>query len=156
MKKIMILAVSLVVMSFSSMAYAEPKPWIWSWWGSHWDNLDFIPYLEDGKRPHNSQWKESKWRPEHWEAQRPSSMEVIRGFYTADIVRGQYMDNDVPVLEVGPSFYMLGGEDKRRVAQMVDYVYGITAAKPNGMFMLYDYETEEAIGAYTKYGLQIQ
>lgn len=159
MRKILLFAsftVVTAIMSFSSAAYAEPKPWIWSWWESHWDNQDFIPYLEDGKRPHNQQWNESEWRPEHWEAQRPDAMTVIRGFYASGILRDQYQDNDIPVLEVGPGFYMLGGQDKRRVAEMVDYVYGITTAKQNGMFMLYDWQTEEAIGSYTKYGLQLQ
>lgn len=137
-------------------ASAEPKPWIWSWWEGHWDHLDFIPYLEDGKRPHNSQWNNSTWRPEHWEAQRKDAMEVIQGFYTADIVRDQYVDDDIPVLKVGPGFYMLGGEDKRRVVRMVDYVYGITTAHENGMFMLHDWRTDDAIGSYTRYGLQLQ
>lgn len=159
MKKIKALAMlilTLGVLSFSSGAYAEPKPWVWSWWESHWDNLDFEPYLEDAKHPHNSQWDNSTWKPQDWEAQRKSSMDVIKGFYTADIVRDQYTDDDVPVLEVGPGFYMLGGQDKRRVAQMVDYVYGITTSKKDGIYMLYDWRTEKAIGVYTKYGLQMQ
>lgn len=150
------LAVTLSSMSLSSAAYAEPKPWVWSWWGSHWENQDFIPYLENGKHPHNTQWNGSGWQPEHWEAQRADAMTVIRGFYAAGILRDQYADDEVPVLEVGPGFYALGGYDKRRVAEMVDYVYGITAKKPDGMFMLYDWETEEAIGSYTRYGLQLQ
>ena len=83
-------------------------------------------------------------------------MNVIRGFYTADIIRDQYVDDDVPVLEVGPGFYMLGGHDKRRVTELVDDVYGITSSKRFGMFMIYDWKTEKAIGAYTQYGLQLQ
>lgn len=146
----------LGVLSFSSMAYAESKTWIWSWPESHWDKLDFIPYLEDGKRPHNSQWAESGWKVSHWTAQRKSSMDLIKGFYFADILRGQYVDDDIPVLEVGPAFYMLGGQDKRRVVQTVDHVYGITAENPLGMFLLHDWKSGEAIGTYTKYGLQLQ
>ncbi len=155
-KTLIALSLVLSILSFSSMAYADSKPWVWSWWGSHWENLDFVPYLEDGKRPHGSQWEESKWKPEHWEAQRSDALDVVKGFYTADILRDQYVDNDLPVLEVGPAFYMLGGQDKRRVVEMVDYVYGVTSNKLFGMFMLYDWKTERAIGAYTQYGLQLQ
>lgn len=150
-----ILGVAMAVFSFSSSAYAEPKPWVFSWWESHWDGLDFIPY-QNGKHPHNTQWDDSGWRPEHWAAQRGGAEEVIRGFYFADILRGQYVDDGVPVLEVGPAFYMLGGEDQRRVADMVDYVYNITASRENAMFQLYDWKTREPIGAYTRYGLQLQ
>lgn len=155
-RNLAVLALIAAIISFSSMAYAEPKPWVWSWWESHWEDQQFIPYLEEGKHPHNSQWDESQWRPEHWEQQRKSALDVVKGFYFADIIRDQYVDDDIPVLEVGPAFYMLGGHDKRRVTQMVDYVYGVTAAKENGMFMLYDWDSEEPIGSYTRYGLQLQ
>ena len=153
---IAVLALICGILSFSSTAYAEPKPWVWSWWEGHWDGLDFEPYLETAKHPHNTQWDESQWRPEHWEAQAESAPDVVRGFYFADIISDQYVDDGVPVLEVGPGFYMLGGEYKRRVTAMVDYVYGITREKEFGMFMLYDWQSKEAIGAYTKYGLQLQ
>lgn len=155
-KSLVILSLFLSVLSLSSMAYAEAKPWVWSWWESHWDGLDFNPYMEEGKHPHNSQWDESSWKPEHWEAQSPDALDVVKGFYFADILRDQYVDNDLPVLEVGPAFYMLGGQDKRRVVEMVDYAYGITSEKEFGMFMLYDWKTGKAIGSYTQYGLQLQ
>lgn len=155
--KIIALALITSIVSFSSMAQAEPKPWIWSWWESHWDGLDFEPYLENGKHPHNSQWDNTKWTPEEWAKQYENGgKDIIDGFYAADIIRDQYIDDDVPVLEVGPSFYSLGGFDKRRVAEMVDNVYGITTSKTFGMYMLVDWKTEEAIGSYTQYGLQLQ
>ena len=150
------LATFLLVSSMAANAYAEPKPWIWSWYPSHWTNLDFEPYLENGKHPHNSQWDSVKWEPADWAQQRESGKHVIEGFYRADIIREQYVDDEIPVLVVGPSFYLLGGHDKRRVAEMVDSVYNITDTRKNGIFMLYDWETEKAIGSYTKYGLQIQ
>lgn len=154
--KTVVLALAVAALSLSPKAYAEPKPWVWSWWESHWDNLDFVPYLEEGKHPHNSQWNGSNWEPEHWVAQRSDGVELVQDFYTADIIRSQYVDDEIPVLEVGPAFYMLGGQDKRRVIETVDRVYGITSSKENGMFMLTDWRTREAIGAYTQYGLQLQ
>ena len=154
-RNILVFTLALTVLLSTSRAYADPKPWIFSWWESHWENLDFIPYLENGKHPHNSQWNESEWQPAHWAAQRKNAKDVIRGFYFADIIRDQYMD-DVPILVVGPAFYQLGGHDKRRVTKMVDSVYGVTTNRKYGMFMLHDWRTKKAIGSYTQYGLQIQ
>lgn len=154
--KMAAIALTVSVLSVSSAAYAEPKPWVWSWWESHWDNQDFEPYLEAGKHPHNTQWDNNKWEPVHWAQQRNTRSDVIKGFYTADILRDQYMDDDIPVLEVGPAFYMLGGHDKRRVTAMVDYTYNITNTVENGMYMIRDWKSGKMIGSYTKYGLQIQ
>jgi hypothetical protein len=145
-----------MVCAIGAPARAEPKPWIWGWWPSHWRNLDFKPYIEDSQQTHNSQWDDSNWEPEHWIGQRKSGRDLIRGFYFADILRDQYVDDDIPVLVVGPGFYMLGGQDKRRVVDTVDYVYQITEAHPNGMFMLRDWRTDKEIGSYTHYGLQMQ
>lgn len=155
---LLILAFFAMVCGASAPAAADPKPWYWGWWPSHWhkERLDFKPYPEDPTRTHNSQWNKSKWQPAHWIAQRPSEDHLIEGFYRANIISGQYMDEDVPVLEVGPGFYRLGGQDRRRVVETVDQVYGITAAKENGMFMLYDWKTGNAVGSYTVYGLQMQ
>jgi hypothetical protein len=137
-------------------ALADPKPWIWSWGFGHFDNLDFIPYLEDGTHPQHSQWERSNWKPEDWIAQRPDAKTLMDGFYKADIVREQFVHRDTPVLVVGPSFYMLGGEDQIRVARTVDHIWRVTASRPNGMFMLHDWKTGKTIGSYTKNGLQLQ
>jgi hypothetical protein len=150
------LAFTALIFSFSSAAYADSKPWVWSWWESHWHANQFIPHLEEGKHPHNTQWDESSWTPADWINQRPDEMTLIKGFYTADIVRGQYMDDDIHVLEIGPGFYSLGGQDKRRVAETIDVVYGITTRKENGMYLVRDWRTGDQIGAYTRYGLQLQ
>ncbi len=138
-------------------ASAEPKPWYWSWWPSHWYDLDYQPYLEDGTHPHNTQWDDKKWEPADWAAQRPNgSDDVIKGFYRAGVLSRQYMDDDMPVLEVGPGFYSLSGYDKRRVTRLIDDHYQITANHENAMFMLYDWRTRKPIGSYTAHGLQIQ
>lgn len=144
-----------VICGTGGAARAEPKPWVLGWWPGHWHNLDFKPYLEDPKAPHNGQWKNDDWQPEDWVSQRTPE-DLVNGFYHADIIRGQYEEDGVPVLEVGSGFYRLGGQDKRRVAATLDYIYGITAAHENGMFMLYDAQTDEPIGSYTRYGLQLQ
>ncbi len=138
-------------------AHAKPKPWVFSWWLSHWDNLDFKPYPDNTRHTHDMQWNKSLWKPDHWIAQRGGDgTKLIQGFYKAGIIRDQYEDDDIPVLEVGPVFYELGGEDKRRVMATVDAVYGITSGAENGMFTLTDWRSGQMIGAYTRYGLQMQ
>lgn len=156
MRLLLSLSLLPILLLCATNAQAEPKPWIFGWSPSHWENLDFEPYIEPAKEPHNSQWNNSTWRPEDWIAQRDSELDLIRDFYSADIIRGQYLDNDVPVLIVGPGFYKLGGQDKRRVADTVDHVYDITDSDIFGMFLLNDWNTKKTIGAYTQYGLQLQ
>ncbi|MBI4031471.1 MAG: hypothetical protein HY370_07310 [Proteobacteria bacterium] len=157
MRQVFVLSLFFIVLTAAGAARAEPKPWIWSWWPSHWKDLDFRPYIEEGQHQHNSQWDKSLWEPAHWIEQKPGDrLQIMRDFYKSDILRGQYEDNDVPVLEVGPAFYMLGGEDRRRVVRTVDEIYEITPMHENAMFMLYDWRTKKPIGAYTRYGLQLQ
>lgn len=133
------------------------KATIWGWWPSHWIGLDFQPYIEHPTQTHAGQWNGENWSPADWAAQRGGSgMKVLSGFYKADILRKQFIDDDIPVLEVGPGFYMLGGHDKRRVMEMVDSEFQITSGKLNGMFMIRDWKTKRDIGSYTAYGLQLQ
>lgn len=148
---------ALVIILGASPASAEPKPWYFSWWPSHWLNQDFEPHLDHPKHPHNTQWNNKSWEPADWAAQRPGgSLEVIQGFYRANILRKQYVDDDMPVLEVGPNFYHLSGYDKRRVTKLVDDYYQITANHLNAMYMIRDGRTGEPIGNYTAYGLSLQ
>jgi hypothetical protein len=139
-------------------AKAGPKPWIWSWGSDHFKNQNFQPYINDPRHPYNFQWDYQNWKPENWvEATRDKeSMKLIRDFYFADILRDQDMKLGVPRLIVGPAFYQLGGQDKRRVLATVDSVYGVTTARENGLFMVYDWYTKKPIGIYTRDGLQLQ
>ncbi len=148
---------ALVVMLGASPVSAEPKPWYFSWWPSHWENQRFEPYLEGPKHPHNTQWSHKAWEPADWAAQRPGgAFEVIQGFYRANILRDQYVDDDMPVLEVGPNFYHLSGYDKRRVTRLVDDYYQITSNHLNAMYTIRDWRTGKPIGTYTTHGLSLQ
>ena len=152
----MVIAASVL----ANPAHANPKPSSWFWSegpiDDHWKNLDFIPHLEDAKHPQNSQWDHvTPWKPDDWIAQRESSMTLVQGFYDSDVLRKQYMNRGVPMLVVGPGFYKLGGYDKRRVAQTLDQVYQITSSAPDATFLIKDW-TGKPVGAYTKYGLQLQ
>lgn len=148
---------ALILILGALPAQAEPKPWYFSWWPSHWENLTFEPYLEGPKHPHNTQWDRQKWEPADWAAQREGgSAEVIQGFYRARILSRQFIDDEMPVLEVGPNFYHLSGYDKRRVTKLVDDHYQITANHLNAMYIIHDWRTHRPIGTYTAHGLQLQ
>jgi hypothetical protein len=138
-------------------AQAEPKWSYWAWPESHWVDQTFKPYLEHPMHPHNTQWDRVAWNPADWSAQSENGTAgILRGFYTAEIFVRQYMDGEMPVLVVGPNFYHLSGQDKRRAVRMVDEYYQITKARENGMFLIEDWRSRKPIGTYTAHGLQLQ
>ena len=158
MRRLALLAI-LVLSPFAAtgaMADPGPKPSAFFWWPGHWNNQTFIPYLDDGTHPHNTEWDYKHWQADDWIRQNKDGLTLVKKFYTADIIRRQYVRHETPVVVVGPAFYELGGEDKRRVMAVLDNVWKITSSKPDGMFMLYDWDSGEAVGSYTQGGLQIQ
>lgn len=150
------LAAGLLMLS-PQMAVAGTKDWLFGTWpGSHWENQDFQPYTESVRHTHHPQWEHREWEPRDWSAQYGKPVDVIKGFYDADIIRDQYMCDERPVLEVGPNFYHLGAYDKQRAMKMVDFVYAVTADSRNGTFSLRDWRTDKTIGVYTRFGLQMK
>jgi hypothetical protein len=139
-------------------AQAEPKPWIWSWYHDHFIDQHFQPYINDPRHPYNSQWDYQNWTPGNWieTTRNKEEMKLIRDFYFADILRKQDTRQGIPAVVVGPAFYELGGQDKRRVMDTVDHVYGITRARANGIFTVYDWYTKKPIGVYSRDGLYLQ
>lgn len=153
-----VFAVCFILSLPTSAFAADGKPWYWSWWPSHWADLDFEkPYLDGPKIPHNSQWNKRDWTPSDWTEQRVGGAdELIADFYTAGILSDQYQDDEVPVLEVGPTFFRLSGQEQRRVLAVVDDRFQITSAQENGMFYIYHYDTRKPVGIYTAQGVQFQ
>ena len=142
--------------AMADMVDSDSKVWLWGWPIAHERNHNFVPYLEEAKTPHNSQWNGDQWEPEHWFQNSESEMELIRSFYSADIFRNQYTEDEIPVLKVGPNFYNLSGFDRRRVTRVIDEVYNITTDHEHGIFILVDWDSEKQIGTYTRYGLHLQ
>lgn len=157
--KILILLSFLLTFADSQLAHAETK---WSWWGwssqhNHYREMkEHHPYLENSRHVQVSQWAHKDWYAEDWTSQK-DGMSLIKGFYTADILRDQITTgySDMPVLIVGPNFYRLSGYDKRRVVHIVDVVYGITEAQHNGSFLLTDWNTRRPIGVFDQNGLRL-
>ena len=166
--RIAALLCSVFILFAAADAQASPKPWYWSWWPSHWDNQDFKPYQEDSKLPHNVQWKSGlyagqEWHPENWIKAKGSIRAVLDGFYDNNVIKGQDVDGDMPVLIVGDGFMRLSGQEKRRVTDFIDYVFQVTTTAPAGMYTIYYDRTDNwlfgrgnPIGMYTDKGLSLQ
>jgi hypothetical protein len=164
--KILKIFVFLVLVLSVQPANAEPKPWVWGWWPGHWDKQDFKPHIDDPKIPHNIQWKNGlygqDWTPENWIRAKGSPEEVIKGFYRAGIITDQTDYDDVPVLEVGDAYLKLSGQEKRRIAEFMDYVFQVTEKSPAKMFYIFHEDSGfliwpgRPVGVYTQAGLQLQ
>ena len=162
MRSLLFLLCFVSVLPFGAAALAEPKSdfLLFQAWPPGYKDWSHIrqtqPYLEPQKDPHPYQWQGYGWYAEDWLAQSRNGESLVRGFYEADILRDQDVEDGVPVLVVGPSFYRLGGLDKRRVITTVDTVYGVTRDGQNRAIVLKDWHTDLQIGVYTEHGLQIQ
>ncbi len=114
------------------------------------------PYLKDGKQPLNAQWYGKEWYAEDWLVQFERDLDLVEGFYKADIFHEQIMDDEIPVLVVGPNFYRLSGYDQRRVTHILDTVYDVTGSNDVKMFKLTDWKSGREIGHYSSLGLILQ
>jgi hypothetical protein len=115
--------------------------------------------LAPGVEAQNPALKDKNWTPSHWIDQYEDPAVLINGFFENDILRRQTMSGDVTKLIVGPTFYRLGGQDKRRVIATYDAVYGITQGKQEGaakVIFLEDWLTRRAVGLYSAGGLQLE
>lgn len=140
-----------------AMSHAGAKDWLFGQWPkAHWESQDFQPYIDSVRHTHHPQWDHEDWKPRDWTAQYDQPMDVIKGFYDADIIRDQYICGGRQILEVGPNFYHLGSYDRQRVMKTVDHVYAVTGERRNGSFVLRDWDTDKPIGTYTRYGLQMK
>lgn len=112
-------------------------------------NQDFQPYLENSRHLQIPQWESEEWYVEDWTAQKPA-MDIVNGFYKADIIRKQITGkNDLPILVVGPNFYHLSGLDKRRAMTLVGKTYAMES------FYLQDWYTHKMVGVFDQEGLRL-
>jgi hypothetical protein len=157
-KAVFVALLALIGAGLSTQAHANGKFGPFAWEPSHWEQLhEFQPYIEHPTQTQNQQWENDPWTPSTWAQQRgDGAKRVVDDLFRVDIFRKQYVEDGVPAVQVGPNFYNLGGNDKRRVTAMLDEFYGITKSKVFGMFMLYDWNTHQPIGSYTQYGLQLK
>jgi hypothetical protein len=161
LKRTLFVAIASLFILTSASSDAEAKKYLFKtfWPESHWWGLDYEPYRYNAKNPQETQWShgetKQKFDPAHWINTRGGISNLVRGFYQNDLIRDQYLDDDLLVLEVGPNFYNLSGYDKRRVLSIIDKEYGVTTRLTYGVFYLRDWKSDDDIGLYTRYGLQL-
>lgn len=155
---LLILIIFMGVFGVPHQVSADTKGSLWGWSRGHNRDVEmkkYNPYLENSRHVQIPQWEHKDWYAEDWLSQR-DGMEMVQGFYSADILRDQMVGHaELPVLVVGPNFYRLSGYDKRRVTHIVDIVYGITRDKVNGSFILQDWHTHRPIGICDQNGLRL-
>ncbi len=134
----------------------EKSPLRLFWWPEHWQPPVFEPYLRDSKLYHDTQWNDGDWHPQEWIDEKGSIEAVVEGFYEARIITRQYVDGEMPVLEVGRRFLELSDQEKRRIASFIDYGFGVTKNAETGSFEIKMIKKDNPLGIYTKEGLQLQ
>lgn len=128
------------------------------------EHYEFLP-MTSNHDPHNQhpqQWDGQDWDPAGWN-ENWTTEKTLKRFFENHTFSKQYMggskrvNNDkiqaqIPVLEVGPTFYKLSDLDRRRSLKLLaDYtqVFG----KGFEMIELRDWRSHETIGSYTPKGM---
>lgn len=157
-RSILILSIFVSSLGLFQTSSAEPKRSYFGWSKAQEHYIgakDHNAYLENSRHIQIAQWAHESWYAEDWTSQK-DGMSLIKGFYSADILRDQVSkEGKIPVLVVGPNFYRLSGYDKRRVAHVIDVTYGITSSKHNGSFLLKDWYSHYPIGVFDGNGLRL-
>ncbi len=115
------------------------------------DYYEFSP-LVSNRDPHPDAGHGQGWDPSAWNSWWTADNTVQR-FFKARIFERSYMRNgQMPVLELGPTFYELSDIDKRRTLKLVaqnDRLF----QQGYGMIELVDWYTHGIVGAYTPKGM---
>lgn len=147
------MTLSLVVLTTTSkLAQADGKNYFYSWPHSHWETLDFKPYVERYEYAHLPM---GHGRVMGYD-QSVTARDIVAQFRSANLLHKYYIDEEtgLSIAEVGPRFYDLSASDKRHMMVTLDRVYNVTASDLNVMF-LRDWNTKKDIGQMTQNGLML-
>lgn len=148
---LLVAAVSIV--GFAQVSHAGKATYKWTKYKGFKHN--FEPYMGQQKLKQRSIWDNDTWTPQDWIDNPGDEKIILRDFYSLGILKEQYTRKGTPVLDVGEKFIQLSGFDQRRVLEFVDYVFQITAAKEDGVFIVYyDKNKKQPLGVYNQYGFQ--
>jgi hypothetical protein len=114
------------------------------------------PYLMDSNMPIFEQDIDEDWAPEYWADDKGGVQQVLDDLHAAGILKGQYEEDYVPVLEVGKPFLRLSPPDQRHVIEFVDFAYRITEREPRGIFYIALDGHQDYLGVYTQHGIQFK
>ncbi|MDY0008928.1 MAG: hypothetical protein RBS08_04410 [Bdellovibrionales bacterium] len=129
------------------------------------EHYDFLPMTSnhDPHHQHPQQWDGQDWEPAAWDGKRWTAETALQGFYKNHTFHKQYLGGakrlnnpnvqaQIPVLEVGPTFYKLSDLDQRRALKLLaDYtdVFG----KGYTLIDLRDWKTGSSVGHFTPKGM---
>lgn len=135
-----------------------------SWLFKRPEHSEFLP-MTSNHDPHNQhpqQWDGQDWETANWNEQWTPEI-ALKKFYENRTFHRQYLggsarinnpkvQTQIPVLEVGPTFYKLSDLDQRRALKLLaDYTGVFQRGYP--MIDLHDWKTRASIGQYTPKGM---
>lgn len=128
------------------------------------EHYEFGPLVSnhDPQHQHPQQWDGQDWDPAAWN-ENWTPEKTLNNFYQNKIFMKQYMGGSkritnrklqaqIPVLDVGPTFFQISDLDRRRALKLLaDY----TGVFNNGyeMIELRDWRSKEVVGSYTPKGM---
>ena len=158
------LGVLSLVMAVPALAYDEPNrtanrsvmgrvitpDWIFE----KPDHYEFTPLVsnQDPQNQHPGAWEGQDWDPSKWGPDWTPDI-AIQKFFRARIFEKQYMAaGQMPVVELGPTFYKLSDLDQRRTLKLLTDRYEIFKSG-HKVVELEDWSTHDIVGTYTPKGL---
>jgi len=100
---------------------------------------------------HPEQWDGQDWDPSKWNAQWTPET-TLKKFFKARIFTRRFVNNRVPAVELGPTFYKLSDLDQRRSLKLLTDQSNIFG-KGYRAVDLVDWYTHDVIGIYTAKGM---
>lgn len=120
------------------------------------EHYEFTPLKSnhDPQNDHPAQWAGQDWDPSMWNKDWTPEL-AIRRFYAVRIFSAQYAEKNVPVLELGPTFWKLSDLDRRRAVKLLaDYTHVL--GQGHAMIVLRDWKTKDNLGEYTAKGMYLK
>lgn len=122
------------------------------------EHYEFLPAtsLHHPQHDHPQQWEGQEWDPSMWN-QYWTPEKTLKKFFKTGIFTRQYMTrgrHSRPVLEVGPTFFKLSDLDQRRCLKLLIDTSDIFN-RGHDVIELRDWHTNDAVGSYTRKGMQL-
>lgn len=101
---------------------------------------------------HPHQWDGQDWDPKQWGPGWTPEI-ALKKFFKARIFTGRYMSrNNIPVVELGPTFYRLSDLDQRRTLKLLTDQANIFGQGYKAIHLV-DWSTHDVVGIYTAKGM---
>ncbi len=123
------------------------------------DHYEFSPLVSnsDPLTQHPDQWDGQDWDPSKWGPGWTPEI-ALQKFFSARVFEKQYIDKgfmsgtEMPVVELGPTFYKLSDLDQRRTLKLLSDQMGYFQSGYSSVKLI-DWYTHDIIGTYTAKGM---